>query len=238
MNPKIIIAIDGCSSTGKSTMAKALAKNLHYHYIDSGAMYRAVTLYALDNGYIKAGAIDKEALAQQMDQIKVSFSNDEKGNPITLLNGVNVEYAIRSPRVSKWVSPISTLGFVREALTAQQKAFGKEKGIVMDGRDIGTTVFPQAELKIFLSARPEIRALRRHKEMAEKGINVSLEEVQKGLEERDRIDSSRAISPLKKADDALIFDNSDLTIEEQNEQLLALAQKAIAEAKKSTQSDD
>lgn len=236
MNKKIIIAIDGCSSTGKSTIAKALAKNLQYHYIDSGAMYRAVTLFALRNGYIHEKGIDTEGLSSAMKDIIISFTRDEKGNPATLLNGENVETEIRSPRISKWVSPISTLGFVREALTKQQKDFGLEKGIVMDGRDIGTTVFPRAELKIFLSARPEVRAKRRYKEMLEKGVEISLQEVQKGLLERDRIDSSRTISPLAKADDAIVFDNSDLTIEEQDQQLLALARQTIEQ--KTRESDN
>lgn len=232
MNKNIIIAIDGCSSTGKSTIAKALAKSLHYIYIDSGAMYRAVTLYALDNGYIQNDKIDTTRLERSMSQINITFTMGDKGDPITLLNGRSVENEIRTPRVSKWVSPISTLAFVRKSLTAQQQEFGKRRGIVMDGRDIGTTVFPDAELKIFLTASPEIRAKRRFEEMKSKGQQVSLEDVLQSLLERDRIDSSRAISPLVKAQDAIDFDNSFLTREEQDEKLLQIAHQVIAKVSK------
>lgn len=229
MNKKIIIALDGYSATGKSTMAKALAKSLSYNYIDSGAMYRAVTLYALEHNLIQNGEIDTEALANAMDDIEINFTRNELGEPITLLNGQNVEDKIRTPEVNAMVSPISTLGFVRQELTKKQQAYGEEKGIVMDGRDIGTTVFPQAELKLFVTATPQVRAERRYREMLEKGItNVSLEEVLANLAERDRIDSTRAISPLAKAPDAITFDNSFLTPAEQDAQLLRLAKQVIA----------
>lgn len=229
MNKKIIIALDGYSATGKSTMAKALAKSLSYNYIDSGAMYRAVTLYALEHNLIQNGEIDTEALANAMDDIEINFTRNELGEPITLLNGQNVEDKIRTPEVNAMVSPISTLGFVRQELTKKQQAYGEEKGIVMDGRDIGTTVFPQAELKLFVTATPQVRAERRYREMLEKGItNVSLEEVLANLAERDRINSTRAISPLAKAPDAITFDNSFLTPAEQDAQLLRLAKQVIA----------
>lgn len=223
MNRKIIIALDGCSSTGKSTMAKALARNLGYDYIDSGAMYRAVTLYALQKGYIVNGKIDIDCLKQDMPNIRINFSRDEDGHPKTLLNGRNVELAIRTPEVNEVVSPISALDFVREALTLQQKNFGVRRGIVMDGRDIGTTVFPDAELKVFVTCLPEVRAERRYKELKRKGIDITFEAVLANLLERDRIDSSRTVSPLAKADDAVVFDNSDLSMEQQDAHLLALA---------------
>lgn len=230
MQKKIIVALDGCSSTGKSTMAKALAKALNYDYIDSGAMYRAVTLYALEQGIIINGEIDTEKLQSEIDAINIDFSHDEQGKPITLLNGRNVEALIRTPQISAMVSPISALPFVREALTQKQKEFGLRRGIVMDGRDIGTTVFPDAELKVFVVADANIRAQRRYDEMKLMGIDTSFDEVLHNLLERDRIDSSRAVSPLAKAHDAIEFDNSFLTIEEQNKQLLLLAEQAINRA--------
>ena len=220
MNEKIIIAIDGFSSSGKSSMAKWLAKQLGYAYVDTGAMYRSVTLYALRNGLISDNVIDEQALKNSMDNIKISFvPNKETGVSETYLNGENVEKEIRGLEVSNYVSPISTLKFVRENLVKQQQEMGKAKGIVMDGRDIGTVVFPNAELKIFVTARPEVRAQRRLDELKAKGEIASFDEVLKNIEKRDLIDSTRAESPLKKADDALVLDNSDITIEEQNEWL-------------------
>lgn len=227
---KIIIAIDGFSSCGKSTMAKALAKQLNYDYIDSGAMYRVVTLFAIENGMIKDGEIDTEALKRRINDIHIDFSYDERGQHITLLNGRNVEKEIRTPEISDFVSPISAIGFVREKMTEQQRKFGERKGIVMDGRDIGTTVFPQAELKIFVVAKPDVRAQRRYDELKAKGISITFEDVLKNLTERDRIDSTRAVSPLAKAKDAIEVDNSDLTIAEQDALLLSMAHKAIEKA--------
>lgn len=228
---KIIIAIDGFSSCGKSTMAKDLAKEIGYIYIDSGAMYRAVTLYCLQHGMFNAdGSIQEETLKQQMKDIHISFQLDPASQrPATYLNGKNVEGEIRTIEVSSHVSPIATLGFVREEMVRQQQAMGKEKGIVMDGRDIGTAVFPHAELKIFVTASAQIRAERRYKELKEKGQDVSFEEILKNIEDRDRIDQSREISPLRKADDALLLDNSHMSIAEQKEWLKEQFNKATHE---------
>lgn len=220
---KIIIALDGYSSCGKSTMAKDLAKSLGYVYIDTGAMYRAVTLYCLQQGLFNGEVLDEEALkkAMETDQVRISFKfNEQTGRPDTYLNGVNVEKDIRTMEVSDKVSPVSTLGFVRKAMVAQQQAMGEEKGIVMDGRDIGTVVFPQAELKVFVTASPEIRAQRRLDELKAKGEEVSFEEVYRNVVTRDRIDSTREESPLRQAEDALVLDNSNMTIEGQREWLL------------------
>ena len=202
---------------GKCTMAKDLAKEIGYIYIDSGAMYRAVTLYCLENGLFNAdGSIQEEALRQQMGQIQISFQlNPETQRPMTFLNGKNVEERIRTMEVSSHVSPVAALDFVRKALVQQQQEMGKEKGIVMDGRDIGTAVFPNAELKIFVTASAEIRAQRRYEELKAKCQDASFEEILHNVEERDRIDQSRAVSPLRKADDAILLDNSHLTIAEQ-----------------------
>ena len=220
---KIIIAIDGHSSCGKSTMAKDLASKIGYTYIDTGAMYRAVTLYALRHGFFAAdGTLDTEALRASMDDIVISFRfNEQTRRPDTYLNGECVEGEIRGMAVSSFVSPIATVGFVREAMVAQQQRMGTEKGIVMDGRDIGTVVFPDAELKIFVTASAEVRAQRRYDELKAKGDEASFEEILANVKERDRIDSSREISPLKQADDALLLDNSHMTIPEQNEWLMA-----------------
>ena len=225
---KITIAIDGFSSCGKSTMAKDLAREIGYIYIDSGAMYRAVTLYSIENGIFNGDTIDTEKLKQRIDDIHISFRIDpETGRPNTYLNGVNVENKIRTMEVSSKVSPISALGFVREAMVAQQQEMGKAKGIVMDGRDIGTTVFPDAELKIFVTASAEIRAQRRYDELKAKGQETGFEEILENVKQRDHIDQTREVSPLKKADDALLLDNSHLTIAEQKEWLMAEYQKAI-----------
>ena len=217
---KITIAIDGFSSCGKSTMAKDLAREVGYIYIDSGAMYRAVTLYSIENGIFDGDVIDTERLKKEIKDIHISFRlNKEPGRPDTYLNGVNVENKIRSMEVSSKVSPISTLDFVREAMVAQQQAMGNEKGIVMDGRDIGTTVFPDAELKIFVTATPEIRAQRRYDELKAKGQEASFDEILENVKQRDYIDQNREVSPLRKAEDALLLDNTDLSIEEQKKWL-------------------
>lgn len=218
---KITIAIDGFSSCGKSTMAKDLAREIGYIYIDSGAMYRAVTLYCIENGFVDGKEINTDKLREAMKDIRISFQlNAETGRPDTYLNGVNVESKIRTMEVSSLVSPVATLDFVREAMVAQQQAMGKEKGIVMDGRDIGTTVFPDAELKIFVTASAEVRAQRRYDELKAKGQEASYEEILANVKERDFIDQNRKVSPLRKADDAILLDNSNLTIAEQKEWLM------------------
>ena len=217
---KITIAIDGFSSCGKSTMAKDLAREIGYIYIDSGAMYRAVTLYSIENGIFNGDAIDTEKLKHRMKDIHISFRIDpETGRPNTYLNDVNVENKIRTMEVSSKVSPISALDFVRSAMVKQQQAMGREKGIVMDGRDIGTTVFPDVELKIFVTATPEIRAQRRYDELKAKGQEASFDEILENVKQRDYIDQNRKVSPLKKADDALLLDNTELTIPQQKEWL-------------------
>lgn len=218
---KIIIAIDGFSSCGKSTMAKDLAREIGYIYIDSGAMYRAVTLHSLRTGILQGDSINEEELKVQIHNIHISFQlNPETGRPDTYLNNIKVENDIRTMEVSSKVSLISALGFVREAMVAQQQKMGESKGIVMDGRDIGTTVFPQAELKIFVTASPEIRAQRRYDELKAKGQEASFDEILENVKQRDYIDQNREVSPLRKADDALLLDNSELTIEEQKRWLL------------------
>ncbi len=215
---KIIIAIDGHSSCGKSTMAKALAKELGYVYIDSGAMYRVVTLVALRNGWIENKVPNKEKILEGLKDIRITFKwDEEKGMNTTFLNGENVEDEIRQLEVSENVSPISTIAEVREEMVHQQRENGRNKGIVMDGRDIGTVVFPDAELKIFMTASSEIRAQRRYLELTEKGQEVNFEEILANVEGRDKIDSTRAVSPLKKADDAVVLDNSHLSRKEQLE---------------------
>ena len=228
---KITIAIDGFSSCGKSTMAKDLAKEIGYIYVDTGAMYRSVTLYALRHNLFNAdGTICEEELKEQMKDINISFQlNKTTGRPDTYLNGENVENAIRTMEVSSHVSPIATLAFVREALVAQQQRMGAEKGIVMDGRDIGTVVFPKAELKIFVTASAEVRAQRRYDELKAKGMDADYADILKNVEERDYIDSHRATSPLRKADDAIELDNSNLTIAEQKKWLYEQYLKAAKE---------
>lgn len=218
---KITIAIDGHSSCGKSTMAKDLAREIGYLYIDSGAMYRAVTLYSLRNGLFTEQGIDTEALKAAMPNIRISFRlNPETLRPITLLNGEDIEEEIRTMKVSSHVSPIAALGFVRQALVEQQREMGKAKGIVMDGRDIGTVVFPDAELKVFVTASPEIRARRRYDELRAKGQAANYEEILANVKERDYIDQNREVSPLRQAADAVLLDNSDKTIAEQKEWLM------------------
>lgn len=225
---KIIVAIDGLSSCGKSTMARELAQEVGYTYIDTGAMYRAVTLYALRHGLLAPdGQIDTAALEKQMGDIRITFRvNPATGRSETCLNGEQVEAAIRGMEVSAQVSRIASLPFVRRALVAQQQAMGREKGLVMDGRDIGTVVFPEAELKIFVTATDEVRAQRRVDELRAKGTDVSIEEVLRNVRERDRLDMERAESPLRRADDAIELDNTHLTIPEQRALLLRLFHQA------------
>lgn len=220
-NKKITIAIDGFSSCGKSTMAKDLAKEIGYIYVDTGAMYRSVTLYAMHHDMFGAdNSIDTAALEKAMPQLKISFKlNAETGRPDTYLNGQLVEKDIRTMEVSSRVSPIAALPFVRKALVEQQQAMGKEKGIVMDGRDIGTVVFPDAELKVFVTASAEVRAQRRFNELKAKGMPADLQNILKNVQERDYIDSHREVSPLRKADDAVELDNSNMTIAEQKQWL-------------------
>lgn len=219
---KIIVAIDGYSSSGKSTMARALAARVGYVYVDSGAMYRAITLYAMKHNMAPAGVIDKEALIEALPSIRIDFAPaGDDGVQHTLLNGKDVETEIRDLAVSNLVSPVAAIPEVRKRLTALQQEFGIEKGIVMDGRDIGTTVFPHAELKVFVCASPEERARRRLKEMIEKGEDVNYDEVYANIVERDHIDTTRSVSPLTKAVDAIELDNGNLTKEEQMDWLLA-----------------
>ena len=219
---KITIAIDGHSSCGKSTMAKDLAREVGYIYVDTGAMYRSVTLYALRHGlFHEDGSVRTAELEQAMPDIRISFQlNPETGRPDTYLNGECVEKEIRSLEVSSHVSPIAAVGFVRRALVAQQQQMGQDKGVVMDGRDIGTVVFPDAELKVFVTASPEVRAQRRFDELQAKGMPADYEDILKNVQERDYIDSHREESPLRQADDALLLDNSNMTIPEQKAWLL------------------
>lgn len=225
---KITIAVDGFSSCGKSTMAKDLAKEIGYVYVDSGAMYRTVALYALEQGIIKEGKIDEDRLKQEMGNINISFQfNPQRGRPDTYLNGQCVEDRIRTLEVSNHVSPIAALGFVREEMVRQQQRMGEEGGIIMDGRDIGTTVFPNAELKVFVTASAEIRAQRRYDELTAKGESCNMADILRNVEERDYIDTHREISPLCQAADALVLDNSHMTIEEQKQWLIRAYQHAI-----------
>ena len=212
----IIIAVDGHSSCGKSTVAKAVARKLGIAYIDTGAMYRAVTLYAIRHGLAKEGYIDTEGIAGALSDMDITFSFDkEMGRNTTYLNGENVEDEIRGMAVSSLVSPVSAIPAVRAKLTDWQREMGRNQSVIMDGRDIGTTVFPDADLKIFMTARPEVRARRRYDELTAKGQEANLAEILRNVEERDRQDSTRAVSPLRKADDAIVLDNSDMTREEQ-----------------------
>ncbi len=212
---KINIAVDGFSSCGKSTIAKGLAKKLGYTYIDSGAMYRAVALFAYRNGWMTDTDINETELQKHISEIEISFKTNPEGQQETYLNGENVEKEIRSLQIGNGASRVSTIGFVRRELVRQQQEMGKKKGVVMDGRDIGTVVFPDAELKIFLTASPEVRAQRRFDEMKAKGENPIFDEVLANVKERDLRDTTRDESPLRKADDAVELDNSHITIEEQ-----------------------
>ena len=228
---KITIAIDGHSSCGKSTMAKELARKVGYIYVDTGAMYRSVTLYALRHGLFNAdGSVKLDELKAEMPHIQISFQlNAETGRPDTYLNGERVEDLIRSLEVSSHVSPIAAVGFVREALVAQQQEMGKGGGVVMDGRDIGTVVFPNAELKIFVTASAEVRAQRRYDELQQKGMPADYQDILKNVQERDYIDSHREVSPLRQADDALLLDNSHMTIPEQNAWLKEKFEMAVSD---------
>jgi len=225
---KITIAIDGYSSTGKSTVSKELAKKLNYIYVDSGAMYRAITLFALDNNYIAIDYFQKDKLIQDLDLIQLKFRfNSKLGFAEMFLNDKNVENDIRSLRVSNFVSKVSEISEVRKRLVSQQQVMGKDKGVVMDGRDIGTVVFPMAELKIFMTASSETRAKRRFDELKEKGNQVDYKDVLKNIEDRDYLDTTRKDSPLIKAKDAILLDNSKLTREEQLKIIYNMAMKKI-----------
>lgn len=226
---KITIAIDGFSSCGKSTMAKDLAREIGYIYVDSGAMYRAVTLHCIKNQLFKDDLLDINQLRNDIPQIEIRFKiNKATSLPETFLNGVNVEKEIRTMDVSSKVSQVSAIDFVREAMVAQQQAMGQEKGIVMDGRDIGTTVFPDAELKIFVTASPEIRATRRYDELKGKGLDAQYEEILENVKQRDYIDQNRDISPLRQAEDALLLDNTNLTIEQQKSWLINQYERIVS----------
>ena len=228
MKQDIIIAIDGHSSTGKSTLAKELAKALNYIYIDTGAMYRAVTYYTLQNNLISDQHFDKERLIKDLDNLQIDFKyNPDKGFAEVYLNGQNIEKEIRQMRVSNFVSEIATVPEVREKLVAQQRKIGQRKGIVMDGRDIGSVVFPDAELKIFMTASPEVRAKRRYLELLDKGEDVKYKDVLENVIKRDKIDSERSVSPLIKTEDAILIDNSRFSREEQFNKVLELAKKRI-----------
>ncbi len=227
---KIIIAIDGYSSCGKSTMAKELARDLGYIYVDTGAMYRCVTLYAIENGMFSGKSLDSDALEQRIDEIEISFQRDEAtGKAYAMLNGRNVEDAIRTMSVSERVSMVAKQPYVRAKLVEQQQGMGRDKGIVMDGRDIGTTVFPEAELKIFVTASAEVRAERRFKELMDKGEEANYNDILANVKERDYIDSHRAVSPLRMANDAVLLDNSHMTIAEQHQWLIDKAKRVCQE---------
>jgi cytidylate kinase len=216
VNKKINIAIDGYSSCGKSTLAKALSRELHYAYVDSGAMYRAVTLFALRSGFIQEGKVDEDALISSLPNVYVSFRyNPDLQVSETHLNTQNVEAEIRNPEVARYVSVIAAIPAVRSKLVKLQKRMGESGGVIMDGRDIGTVVWPDAELKLFMTAETEVRAKRRYEEMISQGVSVSYNEILSNIEHRDTIDSSREVGPLKMAEDAVIIDNSALTLDEQ-----------------------
>lgn len=228
---KITIAIDGFSSCGKSTMAKDLARELGYVYVDTGAMYRCVTLYALRHGLFRTdGTINLPQLEAEIPNINISFKlNKETGRPDTYLNNENVESEIRTMEVSSRVSPIAAVPFVRAALVAQQQKMGEDKGIVMDGRDVGTVVFPNAELKIFVTASAEVRAQRRYDELKAKGMEADFEEILDNVKQRDYIDSHREVSPMRKADDAIELDNSHISIAEQKQWLIEQYKRVCGE---------
>ncbi len=226
----ITIAIDGHSSSGKSTMAKDLAREIGYTYIDTGAMYRAVTLYALRHHLFEGDTIQEAALKQALPDIQIAFRpNEVTGRPDTYLNGCCVEQEIRGMEVADHVSQVAALGFVREALVAKQQEMGRAKGVVMDGRDIGTVVFPDAELKFFITASPEVRAQRRMAELQAKGESASYEEVLANIRKRDYLDTHREVGPLRQADDARVLDNSNMTIPEQKAWLLAQFHEVVDE---------
>ena len=230
-NKKIIIAIDGFSSTGKSTIAKELAKKLGYLYVDPGAMYRAVTLFAMKNDYVSHKGLDVKALTENLSHIDLKFRYNKKLKFSEIfLNDINVENEIRSIEVSKLVSKVSAISSVRKKLVEQQQKMGIDKGLVMDGRDIGTVVFPNAELKLFMTASPEKRASRRYKELLDKGHDVTYAEVLHNVQQRDFIDSTRKDSPLMKADDAIEFDNSDMGLKEQFERIYSISMQRLETA--------
>lgn len=225
---KITIAIDGFSSTGKSTVAKQLAKHLGYVYVDSGAMYRAITFYAMQHGFINKDDFNKEALIYHLPKIKINFKfNEALGFAEVYLNDENIEKQIRTLEVSSFVSKVAAVSEVRSKLVEKQKQMGEEKGVVMDGRDIGTVVFPDAELKLFMTASPETRAKRRYQELIERGDEVTFEAVLKNVQERDYIDSNRKDSPLTKAEDAIEIDNSNMSLETQFNKILQLVKMTI-----------
>ncbi|MDE6301367.1 MAG: (d)CMP kinase [Muribaculaceae bacterium] len=224
---KIIVAIDGLSGSGKSTMARRLASQVGYRYIDSGAMFRAVTLFGLDSGCFTSPDDDPSALIESVGTLDINFEPQPDGTQHTMLNGRDVEAEIRQMRVNSMVSPVATIPEVRRRLAQIQQQLGKERGIVMDGRDIGTTVFPDAELKIYVDTPAEVRARRRYDEMIGAGADVSFEQILDNLVSRDKIDMSRAESPLRKAEDAVVLDNSDMTLEQQDAWILRQFQKAI-----------
>ena len=229
MNRKIIIAIDGHSSCGKSTFAKAIAARLGYIFIDTGAMYRAVTLYALENGAIRSGVVDEDSVVKMLGDINIDFRfNPERGASDIYVNGDMVEGKIRTIEVSNCVSAVSSIAEVRTKLVAMQQEMGLRRGIVMDGRDIGTVVFPDAELKIYMTADAMVRAERRYKELTAKGDSVTLEEIYENVVSRDKADMSRAISPLRKADDAIVLDNSHMSVEEQMAWFMERYEEALA----------
>lgn len=229
MNRKIIIAIDGHSSCGKSTFAKAIAARLGYIFIDTGAMYRAVTLYALENGAIRSGVVDEDSVVKMLGDINIDFRfNPERGASDIYVNGDMVEGKIRTIEVSNCVSAVSSIAEVRTKLVAMQQAMGLRRGIVMDGRDIGTVVFPDAELKIYMTADAMVRAERRYKELTAKGDKVTLEEIYENVISRDKADMSRAISPLRRADDAIVLDNSHMSVEEQMAWFMERYEEALA----------
>ena len=221
--PKIIIAVDGFSSCGKSTFAKAIAARLGYIFIDTGAMYRAVTLFALEQGAIRSGIVHEDEVAALLDRIAITFRfNPERGASDIYVNGDLAEGKIRTIEVSNCVSRVSAIPEVRAKLVAMQQEMGRRKGVVMDGRDIGTVVFPDAELKLFMTADPKVRAQRRYDELTAKGQQVTLEEIERNVRARDEADMSRAISPLRQADDAVVLDNSRMTVDEQMEWFMKL----------------
>ena len=229
MNKKIIIAIDGHSSCGKSTFAKAIAARLGYIFIDTGAMYRAVTLYALENGAIRSGVVDEDSVVKMLGDINIDFRfNPERGASDIYVNGDMVEGKIRTIEVSNCVSAVSSIAEVRTKLVAMQQAMGLRRGVVMDGRDIGTVVFPDAELKIYMTADAMVRAERRYKELTAKGDSVTLDEIYENVVSRDKADMSRAISPLRKADDAIVLDNSHMSVEEQMAWFMERYEEALA----------
>ena len=230
MNKKITIAIDGFSSTGKSTIAKLLAKKYNYIYVDTGAMYRAVSLFAKNNSFVGSDFLNSDKLVESLNDISLSFKfNETLGFAEMYLNNINVEKQIRTLEVSQLVSKVATISEVRKKLVAEQQLMGKEGGIVMDGRDIGTVVFPDADLKLYMTASADKRATRRYKELLERGDDVSFDEILFNVQERDRIDSTRKDSPLVQAEDAIGFDNSDMGIDEQFERICSLVDSKLSE---------